>query len=97
MKKLLLLGTMFALFTVAASAQRGKDVRPDKNRFETHQLTRGERFKIQKNRAEYNRHERKFKRDGRLSRMEKRKLYKMKRHDRHMKYRFHHNNRNVHN
>ncbi|MCG2613158.1 hypothetical protein LZZ85_02665 [Terrimonas sp. NA20] len=93
MKKLLLLGTIFTLFTVAASAQKGRDVRPDKHRFETGQLTRGERFKLHKNKVDYNRTERKFKRDGHMSRGEKRKLYKMKQHDRHMKYRFHHNNR----
>lgn len=95
MKKLLLLGTVFALFTVAASAQKGSDIRPGKHRFETHSLTRGERFKIHKNRMEFKRTERKFKRDGRLSPMEKRKLHKMKRHDRYMKYRFHHNRRHA--
>ncbi|MET0466471.1 MAG: hypothetical protein ABW007_25155 [Chitinophagaceae bacterium] len=93
MKKLLLLGTIFTLFTVAASAQKGRDIRPDKHRFETGQLTRGERFKLHKNKVDYNRAERKFKRDGRLTHMEKRKLHKMKRNDRHTKYRFHHNNR----
>ncbi|PZR27250.1 MAG: hypothetical protein DI535_11395 [Citrobacter freundii] len=93
MKKLLLLGTVFALFTVAASAQKGKEIRPDRPRFETHHLTPGERSKIHKNRMEYKRTERKFKRDGRLTHMEKRKLHKMKRHDRKMRHRFHHNNR----
>jgi hypothetical protein len=93
MKKLVLLGTIFALFTVAASAQRGKDVRPERHRFETGQVTPGERFKMDRNNRQYNRTERKFKRDGRLSHMEKRKLHKMKRHDRRMKHRFHHNNR----
>jgi hypothetical protein len=93
MKKLLLLGTVFALFTAAASAQQGKEIRPDKHRFDTHQLTPGERSKIHKDRMEYKRTERKFKRDGHLSKMEKRKLHKMKRHNKHMKHRFHHNNR----
>jgi hypothetical protein len=93
MKKLLLLGTIFALFTVAASAQKSKDIRPDKPRFETGQLTRGERHKLHKNKVDYKRAERKFKRDGRFTHMEKRKLNKMKRHDRHMKHRFYHNDR----
>lgn len=93
MKKVILLGTIFALFTIAASAQKSRDFRPDKHRFETGQLTRGERHKIHKNNADYKRTERKFKRDGRLSHMEKRKLNKMKRHDRYMKHRFYHNNR----
>jgi len=93
MKKLLLLGTVFALFTVAASAQKVEESRPDKPRFETHRLTPGERSKVHKNRMEYKRTERKFSRDGRLNHMEKRKLHKMNRHDRKMRHRFHHNNR----
>ena len=93
MKKLLLLGTVFALFTVAASAQKGRDFRPEKPCFETHQLTRGERAKIHKNKMEYRHKERRFKRDGRMTHMEKRKLHKMKRHDRRMKHRFYHNDR----
>ncbi len=93
MKKLVLLGTIFALFTITVSAQKGKEIRPERHRFETGQVTPGERFKIEKNKKQYNRTERKFKRDGRFSYNEKRKLHKMKRHDRHMKKRFHHNNR----
>jgi len=93
MKKLVLLGTIFALFTVAASAQQGKNIRPDRHRFETGQVTPGERFRIHKNRMQYNRTERRFKRDGKVSHREGRRLHKMKRHDRHMNYRFHHNNR----
>ena len=93
MKKLLLLGTIFSLFTIAASAQKGKDFRQDRHRFETGQVTPGERARIHKNRVEYKRTEHRFKRDGRFSRMEKRKLGKMKRHDRRMNYRFHHNDR----
>jgi hypothetical protein len=91
MKKLLLLGTIFSLFTIAASAQKGKDIRPDRHRFETGQVTPGERSRIHKNRMDYKRTEHKFKRDGKLSHMEKRKLGKMKRHDRRMNHRFHNN------
>lgn len=93
MKKLLLLGTIFSLFTIAASAQKGKEIRPDKPRFETGQVTPGERARIHKNRADYKRTENRFKRDGKFSRGEKRKLGKMKHHNRRMNYRFHHNDR----
>ena len=93
MKKLVLLGTIFTLFTIAASAQKGKDIRPEKHRFETGQVTPGERTRIHKNRMQYKRTEHRFKRDGKLSYSERRKLHKMKRQNRHMNYRFHHNNR----
>lgn len=92
MKKLLLLGSIFALFTVAASAQQGKAVRPDKHRIQMGQVTPGERARMHKNRMHLKKSAHKYKRDGKVSPME-RKLHKMKQHNRRMNYRFHHNNR----
>jgi hypothetical protein len=84
MKKILILGVVFALFTVAASAQSGHN-RIQRHRiqhgFESGQLTRGEKFRLQKDRVRYNHAKRKALRDGRLTPMEKRRLYAMKRHD----------------
>ncbi len=97
MKKILALGVFFALFTVAASAQRNETGLRDKQRihrgFESGQLTRGERFKLHQNDRQYNRTERRFKHDGKLNRYEKKRLNKMKRHDRHQTFRYKHNRR----
>jgi hypothetical protein len=84
MKKILLLGVVFALFTTAVSAQRGHD-RIQQHRihkgFQSGQLTRGEKFRLQKDRMRYQKARRMALRDGRLTPMEKRRLYSMKRHD----------------
>ena len=96
MKRIIALGVFFALFTVAASAQRndaGFKKKGMDRRYETGQLTRGEKFKLHKNDARYHKTKRHFKRDGRISPMEKRKLYKMKRHDRRETFRYRHNDR----
>lgn len=92
MKKLLLLGSAFALFTVAASAQESKEVRPEKKRFETHQLQRGEKPRADKKKTGFYRSDKKFKHDGRMSKFDKRKVYKMKHHDR-KNHRFHFKNK----
>lgn len=92
MKKIALLGLVLALFAGAASAQRKMDgVRPDQRRFETHSFTHGERAKMHQNHRQYKRMEGRFKRDGRISHSERKKLYKMKRHNRSQAYRLRHN------
>lgn len=99
MKKIIVLGVAFALFTFAASAQKGStDLRDKRDRkdFKTGQLTHAEKSRLQKNDFRYKKTERRFKRDGRLTPMEKRKLSYMKRHDRHDKFRFKHNDRKRH-
>ena len=91
MKKLLLLGSVFALFTVAASAQKTPEARPEKTPVETQSLKSGERAGAHRNKAGVKKTEHKFKHDKRH--FEKRKSHKMKRHDRRTKSRFHHRNR----
>jgi hypothetical protein len=96
MKKILFFGLAFTLITLAASAQTG----PGKDRVEGFrktekkgQITRGEKFKLHKNKRDYDRMERRFKRDGHMSRMEKRKLHHKKQQNRHDMFRFKHNHR----
>lgn len=93
MKKILVLGLVLALFTATASAQKGFDRERKHRDFSTHQLTRGEKFKLHKNRVQYRKMEHRFKRDGRISPAERKQLYKMKKHDRRDAYRLKHNNR----
>lgn len=96
MKKILVLGVVFALFTVAASAQTGRD-RIRKHRiergFETGQLTRGEKYRLHKNQMQYRFERRRAVRDGRISPMEQRRLHKMRVHDRRETFRYKHNMR----
>ncbi|MBP7555869.1 MAG: hypothetical protein KA821_06380 [Chitinophagaceae bacterium] len=96
MKKILFFGLAFTLITLAASAQTG----PGKDRVEGFRktekkgpITRGEKFKLHKNKRDYDRMERRFKRDGHMSRMEKRKLHHKKQQNRHDRFRFKHNHR----
>lgn len=96
MKKLLLLGTVFALFTVAASAQQRQGFRDDRGvhqRFDNGNLTRGEKAKMYNDHRKFDRTKKWYKRDGKLSRAEKRRLSKMKHHNRKQAYRYHHNDR----
>lgn len=97
MKKILLLGTVIALFTFAASAQHSKnDFRSDRgndHRFEQRHLTRGEKAKLNKNDRQYHRAKKWFAKDGKINRSERKKLAKMKHHDRRETYRFRHNDR----
>lgn len=95
MKKIFFLGLVFALFTTASFAQQGRlaDHQRIRQGFATGQLSRGEKFKLQKNNHRYHQAKRKAFRDGRVSPMEKRKLHTMKRHDRRETFRFRHNDR----
>lgn len=94
MKKILVLGVVFALFTVAASAQPGRDM-ARKHRiergFDNGQLTRGEKFRLQKNQMNYRFERRRAHRDGRITPMEQRRLHKMRADDRRETFRYKHN------
>ena len=96
MKKILILGAVFALFTTAASAQLRSDAvqrhRIEKG-FQSGQLTRGEKFKLKKDHGKYAKAKRKALRDGRLTPMEKRKLNAMKRHNSRKTFAMKHNHR----
>lgn len=96
MKKILMLGVVFALFTAAVAAQPGQNSIQRKRihkGFETHQLTRGEKFKLQKNQAHYRHEKRKAMRDGKISRYERKKLGAIRKHNNRKTFQMKHNYR----
>jgi len=96
MKKILMLGLVFALFAATASAQRGQASIERKRihrGFETHQLTRGEKLKLQKNQAHYRHGKRKAMRNGKISHHERKELKAMRKHNSRETYRLKHNYR----
>lgn len=96
MKKLLVLGVVFTLFVASATAQRPVDrIRKERieRSFDRGQLTRGEKFRLHKNRVHHKVERRRALRDGRVTPMEKRRLMKSKRHDRREMFRLKHNGR----
>ena len=96
MKKILFIGIVFALFTTAASAQKGHDV-IQRHRihegFQSGQLTRGERFRLNKSEARYHHARRRALADGKLSRAERRRLNNMRHYDSRRIYAMKHNAR----
>lgn len=96
MKKIFFLGTLFALFTITASAQKGRDAARNhriERGFETGNLTRAEKYRLHKNDKRFRFEKRRAMRDGRITASEKRRLYKMRAHDRRDTYRYRHNAR----
>jgi hypothetical protein len=96
MKKLFVLGAILTLFIVSASAQGPRDrVRRERieRGFDNHQLTRPEKFRLQKNHFQYKHERRRAMRDGRVTPMERKRLHNMKRHDRREIFRLKHNGR----
>src|SRR4051812_48060286 len=83
MKKIVALGLFFSLFTLAASAQRddvGFKKQDNHRKFEDRSMTRGDRFNNDGRGRDFKRGDKRFKHDRKLSRAEKRKLYKMRHH-----------------
>lgn len=96
MKRILLLSFVLTLFVASASAQdRGDRIRRHRieRSFDNRQLTRPEKFRLQKDRFRYKAEKRRAVRDGRVSPLERRKLSKMRRHDRREMFRLKHNRR----
>lgn len=96
MKKILLAGVVLALFTTAASAQIGRNTIQQhkiERGFQSGQLTRGEKFKLQKERNRYNKALRLAMRDGRISPSERRKLNALKRQENRRTFAYKHNDR----
>ncbi len=96
MKRILILGVVLTIFVASASAQdRGDRSRRNsiERGFQSGQLSRGEKFRLRKDRVEYRAEKRKAMKDGRLSHFERRKLATMKRHDRKKMFRMKHNGR----
>ena len=96
MKKLFVLAAMVTLLAVSASAQGpGDRVRHQRieRGFNSGQLTRPEKFRLQKDQFRYKAERRRSLRDGRVDRHERRRLHKTKRHDRREMFRLKHNGR----
>jgi hypothetical protein len=94
MKKILALGVVFALFSIAASAQPGrdalrKDVPGDHAR--SGQVARGDQFKMNRNDAKFHKTKHRSHRGGHFSRFEKRKHHNMKKHNHRKAFRSRHN------
>jgi hypothetical protein len=100
MKKLLILSTVFTFFVVVTASAQGPGDRARRANiergFDRGQLTRPEKFRLQKNHAQYNVEKRRAFRDGRISPSEKRRLHKMSRQNRKETYRAKHNGRRRH-
>jgi hypothetical protein len=96
MKKLFLFGVILTLLAASASAQVTSD-RIQRQRiergFDNGQLTRPEKFRLEKDRFQIKNERRRAFHDGRISPRERRRLHKMRRHERHEMFRFKHNGR----
>ena len=96
MKKILFVAVVFALFTTAASAQRGHDVVTHhrvQQGFRNGDLTRGERARIHRNETHYRHERRRAGRDGKITRAEKRRLAHIRKYDSRRIYAMKHNGR----
>lgn len=95
MKKILALSVIMVLLAAAASAQVSSrtGTRNHQREFNNRQLTRPERFELRKDALRKDRLERRSRRDGRVTRMERKRLHKARHHHRAKAYRFRHNGR----
>ena len=97
MKKILILGLCVVLLTTVAGAQArpGDRFRHQRIRegFRDGQINRAERFRLHRNEARFRIARKHARRDGVVSPMERRRMLKMKRHQRHEIFRYKHNNR----
>lgn len=96
MKKLFVLGFVVTLLAVSASAQ-GPGDRIQRHRiergFNSGQLTRPEKFRIQKDRAHLKAQRHRALKDGRVTPHERRRLHKTRRHNNREIFRKKHNSR----
>jgi hypothetical protein len=96
MKKLFLFGVILTLLAASASAQVTGD-RIQRQRiergFDNGQLTRPEKFRLEKDRFQIRNERHRASRDGRISSRERKRLHQMRRHERHEMFRFKHNGR----
>ena len=96
MKKLFVLGAFLTFVIISASAQGPRD-RVNHQRiergFDRGQLSRPEKFRLNRNEARFKHERRRAARDGRITPSERRRLHHMRRHNRHETFRFKHNGR----
>ncbi|MBL7741773.1 MAG: hypothetical protein JNK14_21315 [Chitinophagaceae bacterium] len=96
MKKLFVLGLVLTIIAASATAQGPRDrVRRERieRGFENRQLTRPEKFRLQKSQFRFKAERRRALRDGKVTPMERRRLHMMKRHDNREIFRLKHNGR----
>jgi hypothetical protein len=96
MKKILSIGFILMILAAAASAQRpGDNMRRQYIRqgFNSGQITRGERFELRKDALRYKGAQRHARRDGIVTPLERRRIYKLKCETRRDAFRFKHNGR----
>ena len=96
MKKLFVLGVILTLLTASASAQRpGDHIQRQRieRGFDNGQLTRPEKFRLHTDRARIKVERRRAFRDGRVNPSERRRLNKMRKHNRREMFRLKHNGR----
>lgn len=96
MKKLFVLGVILTLLAASASAQ-GPGDRIQRQRiergFNNGQLTRPERFRLERDHHRFKAERRRAFSDGRVTPRERRRLNHMRRHERRETFRFKHNSR----
>jgi hypothetical protein len=96
MKKLFVLGVILTLLAASATAQRGGDrtrYQRIERGFDNGQLTRPEKFRLQRNETRLRVEKRRALRDGRVTPRERRRLNKIQRHERRQIFRLKHNSR----
>ncbi|HVZ55933.1 MAG TPA: hypothetical protein VG870_04690 [Chitinophagaceae bacterium] len=97
MKKVLVLGMMLSLATLAVNAQQDGGDRIRHHRiaegYRSGELTRPEMRQLHRNETRYRMEKRKDLRDGHIGPRERHRLNRMKRHDNRQIYRFKHNGR----
>jgi len=96
MKKIFVLGTIVTLLSLSVSAQRGVDATESQRierGFNNGELTRAEKFRLQKDEARIKHERHRAMRDGKMNRHERKRLQKMRRHERREMFRLKHNGR----
>lgn len=100
MKKILSVTLVLVLISAASFAQRGPgdDIRKKGpgNGFSNGQITRGERFELRKDAVRYNAVKHHARKDGKITPRERRRMHKMRKHNRHDAFRFKHNRHHQH-
>ena len=95
MKKLMVLGLVLTLFSVAVSAQQasGENVRRHRieNGVRSGELNKHEMRRLHRDHRSYKMEKRRAFHDGKISRHERHRLHRMKRHQSHELYRYKHN------
>jgi hypothetical protein len=95
MKKLMFLGLVLTLFSVAVSAQQASGENTRRHRTEegyrSGELTRPELHRLHNDHQRYKMEKRRSFRDGRVSRGERHRLHRMHRHQQRELHRFRHN------